>query len=421
MLQHSYEIFSRHVELSVHDNVLLVHHLDSSTVLLLDVRARSNGPIAGPLPLAVAVVDKDDQALPRSVSASSSGGESHVEQEGKVEAASNTSAPASTAGSVASDGPEHLESGHWSFEPPNLILDKEAGKMWRCEVDIAAVARTCTDWPLLLAFLQRRQPAAHPTCDIKALLLTIVKGALLEQLNMAFVWQMFDALAVGYAEACAGRPSSSATPVSPDSRGRAVRSGMPSLSPQELEVKVLRWLHEEEATGVQYLEAAIAEYLGSCCRHGIAVPPGLHLLAVDVALLRGHPHQVVAALHQQAGGWDSPRLASHLERLARKGELLEGWQLALDMYTRLGMHDRHCQMLLSKGKVVQALRCAQQHQLKSVNPEMFLSKAAETGDLLIFAAIYKVCHQMTEPRIEPYNIMLQRYEAVLRPSVQATA
>jgi hypothetical protein len=45
----------------------------------------------------------------------------------------------------------------------------------RCEVDIAAVARTCSDWPLLLAFLQRRQPGAHPTCDIKALLLTIVK------------------------------------------------------------------------------------------------------------------------------------------------------------------------------------------------------------------------------------------------------
>jgi len=42
-------------------------------------------------------------------------------------------------------------------------------------VDIAAVARTCSDWPLLLAFLQRRQPGAHPTCDIKALLLTIVK------------------------------------------------------------------------------------------------------------------------------------------------------------------------------------------------------------------------------------------------------
>ena len=54
MLQHSFEIYSRRVELSVHDNVLLVHQLDTSTVLLLDVKARSNGPIASPLPLAFA-------------------------------------------------------------------------------------------------------------------------------------------------------------------------------------------------------------------------------------------------------------------------------------------------------------------------------------------------------------------------------
>lgn len=43
-------------------------------------------------------------------------------------------------------------------------------------------------------------------------------------------------------------------------------------------------------------QAAIAEYLGSCSRHGVAVPAGLHLLAVDVALLRGHPHQVTRLL-----------------------------------------------------------------------------------------------------------------------------
>ena len=40
------------------------------------------------------------------------------------------------------------------------------------------------------------------------------------------------------------------------------------------------------------LQAAVAEYLGSCGRHGVAVPAGLHLLAVDVALLTDRPHQV---------------------------------------------------------------------------------------------------------------------------------
>ncbi len=36
---------------------------------------------------------------------------------------------------------------------------------------------------------------------------------------------------------------------------------------QEMEVKVLRWLHEEEATGVQYLEVPLCSsvsYLFEC-------------------------------------------------------------------------------------------------------------------------------------------------------------
>ncbi len=60
----------------------------------------------------------------------------------------------------------------------------------------------------------------------------MLQGALLEQLNMTSVWQIFDAIAQGYGEACAAKPGSSSVPVSPDSRGRALRVGMPVLSPQ---------------------------------------------------------------------------------------------------------------------------------------------------------------------------------------------
>ena len=66
-----------------------------------------------------------------------------------------------------------------------------------------------------------------------------MQGALLEQLDMASVWQIFDALAAGYAEVWATRPGGSSSggtggvPASPDSsRGRAFRLGMPALSPQ---------------------------------------------------------------------------------------------------------------------------------------------------------------------------------------------
>ena len=58
--------------------------------------------------------------------------------------------------------------------------------------------------------------------------------------------------------------------------------------------------------------------------------------------------QVGMMLRQAAPAWDSAIMASHMERLAKKGIFPEGWHGALDMYARLGMHDRHCHMLLSK-------------------------------------------------------------------------
>lgn len=61
----------------------------------------------------------------------------------------------------------------------------------------------------------------------------VLQGALLEQLNMSVVGQVFDALALGFAEACAARPHLSSTPTSPDARGRALRLA-PALSPQVL-------------------------------------------------------------------------------------------------------------------------------------------------------------------------------------------
>ena len=44
-----------------------------------------------------------------------------------------------------------------------------------------------------------------------------------------------------------------------------------------------------------------------------------------------------------------------------------------------------------QGKVVQALQCAQKHQLKSISPETFLVKAAETGQHVANSIICQHC------------------------------
>jgi len=43
------------------------------------------------------------------------------------------------------------------------------------------------------------------------------------------------------------------------------------------------------------------------------------------------------------------------------------------------------------------------------------------GDLLIFTAVYRVCYQLVEPRIEQYNTLLRRHDALLNQSIKATA
>lgn len=46
----------------------------------------------------------------------------------------------------------------------------------------------------------------------------------------------------------------------------------PRIVPQEVELKVLRWLHEEEATGVQYLEVCPTH-----CAAAVAMGTNRHL------------------------------------------------------------------------------------------------------------------------------------------------
>ena len=46
-------LYSRQVALSVVDNLLLVHSLDSHVVLLFDIKINAQYPVTAPLPLAV--------------------------------------------------------------------------------------------------------------------------------------------------------------------------------------------------------------------------------------------------------------------------------------------------------------------------------------------------------------------------------
>ena len=46
-----------------------------------------------------------------------------------------------------------------------------------------------------------------------------------------------------------------------------------------------------------------------------------------------------------------------------------------------------------------------------------LARCMVAGDLLVFTAVYRVCYQTTQPRIEQYSALLKRFDTLLHPSV----
>lgn len=182
-----------------------------------------------------------------------------------------------------------------------------------------------------------------------------------------------------------------------------------------------------------YLQAALAEFVASCAAHGLAVPPSLAALYVDLLLdqvragraretvlavagnrhallprreawrlkccasslaapsLQGLPH-LVAPLLLAYPLLDSVLLAEHVEEAADAGRLPGGELLAEQLLLRLGAHEARCRLLLRLGRPRQALALAKQQRLLGrLALDALLEAAAAGGDAVLFAAARRVC------------------------------
>ncbi|KAL3913492.1 MAG: hypothetical protein SGPRY_007960, partial [Prymnesium sp.] len=137
----SLAIYSRHAALSVVDNLLVVHALDSKVALIFDVKINSQFPVTAPLPLAV----------------------------------------------LPADGWGPLYSNHWQLFSPDLIVDPQAGRVGRISIDLRAVAASSVDVGCLLHFLISRS-AAQPV------ILEVFTRAIAEKMPLSTLSKLFSLL-----------------------------------------------------------------------------------------------------------------------------------------------------------------------------------------------------------------------------------
>eukprot|EP00897_Mesotaenium_endlicherianum_P004466 jgi/Mesen1/4047/ME000213S03071 len=254
-------VYSRHVAVSVVDNTLLVHQLDSKVALLFDALSNSPHPIASPLPLTL----RSPKALPHSVPnrnpnpnptsnlalsqpSHSEATSSREAEPGPAGESADTAAEAAgisklvtepgaqlsepgfdpsgaqarakpEAGARAGPGQARSEPGAagssmeggvemygegWVFLTPDLILDHARGLLWKLHLDLEAIAASCQDTCGLLAFLQRRRGEFQKARELS---ISTLRSIVLDRCHLAQVGTAIDIITAAFvssAKASAG-------------------------------------------------------------------------------------------------------------------------------------------------------------------------------------------------------------------------
>ncbi|KAG2484707.1 hypothetical protein HYH03_016535 [Edaphochlamys debaryana] len=368
VLQHTYELFSPHVDIAVVDSVIVLVARTAATgaggaaasgsgtsgggggmvALLYDVAAPTAQPIANPLPLRI-----QRHRPPRPGGAATSaadggdsdgGGPSDADEaDGGGGGAAGASAGADgTSPGAAVAAAAAAAARRWEYCSPNVLIDRSGQVVYRLALNLPAIVESCSDASVLAGFLQRRRgatpppaPAAAPAEEEpaaggkpKSLLLSVVRNALQERLPMTAVRVIFEDLCAGYAAAL-DRQLALAAALAPAAPAGAAAGSLPPPAPppppppgtvppmpayvtaDELASELFRWLQEEEVVDAPYLQAALCEYMSAAVAAGIPLPPYLQELWLEVLLQQSQLPQALHLLHGQAEAMD-PHLPERL-------------------------------------------------------------------------------------------------------------
>jgi hypothetical protein len=400
-------VYSRKAQVSVSDNLLIVHALDSKVALIFDLRINTQYPITAPLPIAT----------------------------------------------VAADGFSPLYSPHWSLAPPSYVIDPQAGRVGLLELDLHTIARSSIDKACLLQFLLTRTYSGQVIMD------TFAKS-IEEEEGLSVLARMFDLMHAVVARnllqrRAFGRGGAStphATPTATTSAGPTISTsddavtGMPDVaalhivSPEltpvrtphsssstpgtsapmsertlvggrhemegppdsdtfvayvfEQAIKKLRSPADAKEPRRRYLLAALTEYLHSRQQHALPLDERAGNLVLSMLEAQRSYYQ----LHQFVQYHlvpDSMDLAYRL--LSLEPEYPPAAELALDMFKRLGPlgSDALTGCLLERGQLLAACRFIRSNGLKTFPPRPLLQAAAARKDG-IFAAVFNFFRQRNE-------------------------
>ncbi|XP_057836704.2 uncharacterized protein LOC131046892 isoform X2 [Cryptomeria japonica] len=160
------------------------------------------------------------------------------------------------------------------------------------------------------------------------------------------------------------------------------------ISPDEMFENVFAIVEEEMSGDPMYMVAIIVEYCRSVAVEKLKVPPGLHMLMVQL-LARGERYA-------ELGQFVSSKIVEPSKEVGM--QLLEigschlpTRKLGIDMLRQLSCHSEYVALLLQEGRFMEALRYIRRNKVHSISPSLFLEAAVLTKDSQKLASVLRFC------------------------------
>ncbi|KAG8442188.1 hypothetical protein GDO86_011112 [Hymenochirus boettgeri] len=354
--------------LNVVDNLVVVHHQDSETSVIFDIRLRgeSDGSVTLHQPLLPA----------RSI---------HPYQ-----------IPMAGPSAVAPQVPVpcKLYSSSWIVFQPDIIISASEGYLWYLRIKLQPIVHLLPDKGRLMDFLLQRK-------DCKSVILSVCSQMLAEsnRAPLPVIATVFDKLNCEYKKYLEAEHSYTLAVETSQGRSNALLRrpvrGQAVIDQSDMYTHVLSVFTDTKEAPHKFIIAVLMEYIRSLNQFQIPVQHYLYELVIKTLV----HHNLFYMLHQFLQYHvlsDSKPLACLL--LSLESIYPPAHQLSLDMLKRLSTaNDEIVEVLLSKQQVLAALRFVRStggHD--NASARKFLDAAKQTSDDMLFYTIFRFFEQRNQ-------------------------
>ncbi|KAM8967562.1 regulator of MON1-CCZ1 complex [Pelodytes ibericus] len=354
--------------LNVVDNLVVVHHQDTETSVIFDIRLR--GESDGTVTLHQPVLP------PHSI---------HPYQ-------IPVAGPAAVAGQLPM--PCKLYSSSWIVFQPDIIISASEGYLWYLRIMLQPVVRLLVDKGRLMDFLLQRK-------DCKSVILSVCSQMLTEadRASLPVIATVFDKLNNEYKKYLDAEHSYTLAVETSQGRSNALLKrpvrGQAVIDQSDMYTHVLSVFTDLKEAPHKFIISVLMEYIRSLNQFQIPVQHYLFELVIKTLV----QHNLFYMLHQFLQYHvlsDSKPLACLL--LSLESVYPPAHQLSLDMLKRLSTaNDEIIEVLLSKQQVLAALRFVRSiggHD--NASARKFLDAAKQTSDDLLFYTVFRFFEQRNQ-------------------------